>query len=390
MESLAVCAPGLEPYCAAELADLGIRCGATFRGGVPFRATARQLYSANQWLRTATRVVVRVSRFDSHNFEDMVDQLRTIEWDTWLDRSRPAQLRVSSKGSRLYHTGAIAQRLAAVLPCTVVDGGDDGDGDGGRGADGDDGGNAADNALPPQLIIVRVSHNRFTVSVDSSGHALHRRGWRQALAKAPLRESLAAALVMSSGWDRSSPLIDPFCGSGTIAIEAALLASGRPPRVGRDYSFMRWPSFAPGTWASVTAPQSGADTALELSIVGSDRDAGAVEASRQNAQRAGVGEMVSFSIASVSELGSAGAEGRGAVVTNPPYGVRVRGGDLRNLYARFGKQATAQLPGWSVAMLVADERLARHTGLALSERFVTRAGAIEVKALGATVAPATP
>ena len=351
---LAVCAPGLEELCAAELGDLGIRIRRAFRGGVEFSASARELYSANVWLRTATRIVVRVAQFEATGFPDLEHHVRAVEWDRWIPPGCQPQVRASSTSSRLYHTGAIEERLAEMA----------GTGEG---------------AGP--LLVARFIHDRVTLSIDSSGEPLYRRGWRQETAKAPLRETLAAAMLLASGWDRVAPLIDPLCGSGTIAIEAALLAAGLPPGAGRTFAFQDWPSFQPGTWASVWAA-AGAATRADHAvgpIVASDRDAGAVRAARANSERAGVADLIDVRQAPLSDAGAVAEVGW--VVTNPPYGKRVGGDDLRDLYATLGRVVGWEPKGWRVGMLVADSGLARHTGLRLVERLRTDNGGIPVRFL---------
>jgi len=355
---LAVCTPGLEGLCAAELDGLGVRIRRTLRGGVEFTASDRQLYAANLWSRTATRIVVRVAAFTAASFADLEQEAATVPWDGFIPPGTSPVVRVSSTASRLYHTGGVAERLTAV---------------------------AGTGVGPGPLVVARLIHDRVTLSVDSSGLPLYQRGWRQATAKAPLRETLGAALVLASGWDRTSPLVDPFCGSGTIGIEAALLAAGLPPGGGRRFAFQDWPSFQPGTWASVlgeagnVAARAAADPATPA-IVATDRDAGAVRAARANAERAGVTDRVEVRRAAVSDL-VAPPGGPGWLVANPPYGRRVGGGDARDLYARLGDVVRQRLPGWTVALLVADTRAVGHAGLRLEERLRTDNGGIAVRLL---------
>jgi putative N6-adenine-specific DNA methylase len=238
-----------------------------------------------------------------------------------------------------------------------------------------------------QLIVVRVADNEATVSIDSSGDPLYKRGWRVASTKAPLRETLAAAMLLETGWDASVPLADPFCGSGTIAIEAALLATGRAPGAIRSFAFENWPSFEPGTLASVRgelrAASSTRATATRMPIFATDRDEGAIAIAVENAARAGVDDAIEFRHASVSELGGVLALGRnGWIVTNPPYGRRLAtNDDLRNLFARFGDVVRSSLADWHVGILVADERVAGHAGLALTRGFSTSNGGIGVRFL---------
>ena len=207
---LAVTPPGAEELTARELTGLGVNLRRTFRGGVEFRASDRQLYAANLWTRTATRIVVRVARFVAPAFSDLERELAAVPWERWLPPGTTPEVRVSSTSSRLYHTDAVAERVVAAAASGPAGGG---------------------------LIVVRIVHDRVMVSVDSSGAPLHQRGWRLDQGPAPLRETLAAAALLASGWDGAAPLVDPLCGSGTIVIEAALLAAGRPPGAGRRFAF---------------------------------------------------------------------------------------------------------------------------------------------------------
>lgn len=356
MDCLVVCAPGLERVLGDELAALRIRRRRIVHGGIEATATARQLYAINVWSRTASRVLVRAARFRATSFSELERRLASVDWSPWLSGQQRLVVRVSSGASKLHHTGAVAERVARVLPGTD------------------------DHDAPEQPVVVRIRHDTVLVSVDSSGEHLHRRGWRLATAKAPLRETLAAAMVLATGWGADVPLVDPLCGSGTIAIEAALLATGRAPGAARDFAFRTWPSFEPGTWASVRADvqraEASAQAAKQLVIVAADRDAGAVAAARDNAARAGVTDLVEVRRAPITETLASLPSPPGWLVTNPPYGTRVGGGDLRNLYATIGKAATGAEP-WRVGML-ADEVLAGHAGLERRERFRTKNGGIPV------------
>jgi putative N6-adenine-specific DNA methylase len=179
---------------------------------------------------------------------------------------------------------------------------------------------------------------------------LHKRGYRQAVAKAPLRETLAAALLMASGWDKATPLLDPFCGSGTIPIEAALMALGIPPGVNRSFAFMNWPGYDQ-TLFKLQRSETSRHSAPP--ILASDRDAGAVDMAHENARRAGVEDFIEFKCLAVSSIQP--PEKPGWVVTNPPYGLRIsEGKDLRNLYAQFGNVLRRLCPGWNLSVLCND------------------------------------
>ena len=213
--------------------------------------------------------------------------------------------------------------------------------------------------------------------MDSSGALLHRRGYRLATAKAPLRETLAAGMLMASGWDLRSALIDPFCGSGTIAIEAALMRAGLPPGTRRRFAFMDWPGYDSKRWEALLAEAQPKAIGELPAIQASDRDAGAIQIAQSNAERAGVADCIEFTQQAVSAIQP--PQGPGWVVTNPPYGLRVsQGKDLRNLYAQLGNVLRRSCPGWQAAILCSDKRLLAQTGLKLDTSFETVNGGVKV------------
>jgi putative N6-adenine-specific DNA methylase len=229
-----------------------------------------------------------------------------------------------------------------------------------------------------------VLRDEVTISADASGTLLHLRGYRQAVAKAPLRETLAAAMLLGAGWRGDSPLLDPMCGSGTIPIEAALLARNVAPglaaasREPRAFAFTAWPGHDAAAWERAVAEAQGAILpAAPVPVAGSDRDAGAVEAARANAERAGVAGGVDFAVRPVSAMEP--PAGPGLLICNPPYGVRVGESDaLRNLYAALGRTARARCPGWTVALLAAERKLEGQVGIPFTEAFRTSNGGIPV------------
>ncbi|HEX9019168.1 MAG TPA: hypothetical protein VF806_08270, partial [Anaerolineaceae bacterium] len=243
-------------------------------------------------------------------------------------------------------------------------------------------GEPAPGESPAQLIVVRVAHDHCTISVDTSGELLHRRGYRLATAKAPLRETLAAAMLLATGWDAAHPLVDPFCGSGTIAIEAALLARGIPPGALRagdpsGFAFMQWPGYDAALWQSIVQARQPRLAADCPPILASDRDAGAIRMAQANAERAGVAENITFTCQAVSAITP--PPGPGWLVTNPPYGLRVSASkDLRNLYAQLGNVLRAKCPGWQVGILCSDLKLLGQTGLRLDTSFSMVNGGVSV------------
>jgi putative N6-adenine-specific DNA methylase len=298
-------------------------------------------------------------------------------------KGRPVRVRVTSKKSKLYHEGAIAERLLGWIEDRV----------GGIGDTSAEKGVEDENAESPdaQLFVVRVLRDEVTISADASGALLHLRGYRQAVAKAPLRETLSAAMLLGAGWRGETPIVDPMCGSGTIPIEAALIARRIAPglasadRRPRAFAFAAWPEHDADAWARLAAEAREMERpSSPVPIFGSDRDAGAIDAARANASRAGVGEDVAFDVRPLSAIEP--PDGPGLLIANPPYGVRVGESDgLRNLYAALGRTARQRCPGWTLALLSVDRKLEGHVGIPFSEAFRTSNGGIAVRLVTAAV-----
>jgi putative N6-adenine-specific DNA methylase len=376
----AVCTPGLEPFMAQELSQLGLRPNRSpspseylsaanelidEAGGIELQGSLTDIYRANLYLKTASRVSIRLGGFYADTFSDLGRRAKRLPWESFLKPGRAVSLRVSCHKSRLFHSDAVAERiresigdrLGQIPPVQNFEAGGEED--------------------LPQLILVRLVENRCSIHLDSSGPLLYRRGYRLATGKAPLRETLAAGILLASGWDGSSPLLDPFCGSGTIAIEAARLARKIPPGLERRFAFMDWPNFMPPVWEKLSAEARNNVLSSNPIIVASDRDGGAIRAARANSERAGVAETVEFSCRGFSSIDP--PIGPGWVVTNPPYGVRLKTSrDLRNLYVQFGKVLRGKCPGWRAAMLCNSARLWRATGLEFTSGIPLRNGGLKV------------
>ena len=378
MEIFAATAPGLESIAAGEIKGLGVR-GRQQAGGVSFEGDHRLLYRANLHLRTPSRVIVRLGRFHATTFYEFERRAKKIPWQNFLPAQGLVGIRVTCRKSRLYHSDAVAERVLSVISEVRADielarpSPEDTD-------------NSDETENEPasriQRFVVRIVDDQCEISADSSGELLHRRGYRQEVAKAPLRETLAAAMILASGWRPGEPLLDPMCGSGTIPIEATMIARRIAPGLRREFQFMHWPSFDAGLWKELVTAAQNQITRSDSTIRGGDRDSGAIEASTHNAQRAGVADDIEFAsrplAASLDALQDI-ESGEGWVLTNPPYGIRVgESGDLRNLYARLG---TITQKGWRLGVLTADQRLARHAGTPLRSRFDTKNGGIPVSFL---------
>ena len=357
----AICSPGLESFTADELKNLGVREANLVYGGVGFSGSRQTLYKANLHLRTASRILIRLGSFQATKFAELRRKAGRLPWEKYLSPSQPVVMRVSCHRSRLIHSQAVEDRVLGAVDDRL-----------GRPVQPVTPRNL--ESSPAQLILVRVANDQCTISMDSSGALLHQRGYRLSTAKAPLRETLAAGMVLASGWDRRSPFMDPFCGSGTIAIEAALIARGIPPGSSRRFAFMDWSDFDYALWESLFAESRPSTGSAIPPIVASDRDKGAVQAALDNARRAGVEGCIAFSRRPISDIKPPGV--CGWVITNPPYGVRLsRSRDLRDLHASFGSVLREKCPGWNVTMLCGNASLQRATGLDFGPaRSVTNGG----------------
>ena len=371
LECFGIVAPGLEAFALEEARAIGLPATlAEGGGGIEWRGDLRSVLLGNAALRIASRVVVRLATFEARSFAELERHARQVAWSRVVAAGSAVRFRVTCKKSKLYHSDAVAQRLAnavtRAMPGVRVEGA--------GGAEDD----AADDDA--QLFVVRMLRDRCTVSADTSGALLHRRGYRLATAKAPLRETMAAALIAASGWDAASPLVDPFCGSGTIPVEAALMARGMAPGAQRTFAAERWPGVSRTLGARVRAElaERSAPNAPGT-IAGFDRDAGAIAAAVANAERAGVSSDLTLGVRSLSAAEFPSGQ-RGWVVTNPPYGVRVGDVDrVRDLWAQLGHVLRERARGWRVALLSPDPALERQLRIPLRVAAATSNGGIPVR-----------
>ncbi len=376
MSAFAIASPGLAQLVAAELRTLGIDVAEVEPAGVAFEATHEELFRVNCWSRLASRVIVRLDRFEARDFATLEKRSQRVPWSQVLAPGETAELSVTCRKSRLYHSDAVAERVARGIERSMA---------GVRTAaargDDEDAAPIAPNSSSSrtQRILVRLDHDVCTISADASGELLHRRGWRLDSGKAPLRETLAAALLVASQWPSDAPLVDPMCGAGTIAIEAALVARNMAPGLSRTYSCEFWPRVNAAIAERVRADARGAVRESHAVIVAGDRDAGAMEATRTNAERAGVLDALTLVHQPLSDIDLAQHGARGWVVTNPPYGIRTgRVDTLHALWGRLGAVLRAAGPGWTLGVVVPDPSLAREIRVPLERVVNTSTGGRQV------------
>ena len=373
----AVAAPGLEQFTVREMQQLQLLPAALSEshlihdtGGVEFTGDTEAIYRSNLYLRTASRILLRMGNFHAAAFSELKRHTQELPWSLYLRPGQNVAVRVTCHKSRLYHSSAVAREVIAGISAAV--------GEPVIHSKLDD----EQLGTEAQLLVVRLSNDHCTISLDTSGQLLHRRGYRLETAKAPLRETLAAGLLFASGWDRISPIIDPFCGSGTIPIEAAMLANNIPPGILRKFSFMEWPGFDPELMASTiefhqNSINNQQPTGPNPTIFASDRDEGAIRIAQDNAERAGVAHLIEFSQRPISAIQPSG---KGWIVTNPPYGVRLsENKDLRNLYAQFGNVIRSRFPGWQTTIISSDLSLLHQLRIPLDTSLTLNNGGLKVR-----------
>jgi putative N6-adenine-specific DNA methylase len=368
LELFAACQPGLEPLLERELRDLGASPKA-LPGGCAFPGDLQLAMTAGLWLGTASHLLVRLATFPCRALGELQRKAAAFQWASWLREDVPIDVRATTKASRVYHTGAAVERVEAAIATAL-----------GRTPP------KATSDAPTARIHVRFRDDVCTLSLDAGSTPLHQRGYRLDGRKAPLREDLAHALLLASGFTGGMALLDPFCGSGTIVIEAAALAAGLPAGRLRPPPFAHLALFDRAAWNAVPKHRPSAAAAA---LCGGDRDEGAVGAAAANATRAGVSDVVAFrhcALAAQPWLDGKERPSIGALVTNPPFGLRIAAsGSLAPLYQTLGHR-TARLSGFRVAILAHDPRLARRTGLPLRAAFTTRHGGLAVTALVGEIA----
>lgn len=341
----ASCAPGLEPMLKEELRALALEDVAEVAGGVAFKGKLEVGYQANLWLRSAGRVLLRIAEFRANRPEALFKQARKLSWEVLIPPDVPLRFQLSSVGSWLSHEDlvertlrdAIRKRLDELgLPSTVADLKPE-----------------SEASVHVQRVMVRLEHDRLQLSLDSSGAHLHRRGYRTASSQAPLRETLAAGILLLSGYTGELPLLDPMGGTGTFGIEAARIARRLPPGSDREFLFERWPSFRASTWAFLKRKAiEGALPAPAAPIVVRDLGASALRAATANAEAASVAADLVIERADFFRA-EAPKGGVGLVVLNPPYGVRLgETEDIGPMYRKIGDRLRAVYGGWRFAIMV--------------------------------------
>lgn len=363
----ATVALGVEELTAAELQRLGASEIQVVRGGVGFGGDRRILYRSLLRLRTASRVLVQLGSFPCASPQELYDGMRSLPWTELLTPAMTLAVDCTLRDSAITHSHFAALKAKDAIVDLLRDA------TGSR--------PNIETKAPDLRVNLHIAKNRATVSLDASGAPLDRRGWRLDRNDAPLRETLAAAIMLHTGWDGSVPLMDPMCGSGTLLLEGAAMALGQPAGGGREFGLMRWRDFDRRLWERLLQEeQAAAASSLTVPVLGFDRDPKAIIACRENARRAGLEYAISFDRRPFEDTEPCGHQG--VLVMNPPYGVRMGDkSELEGLYRKIGEVFKRRFTGWTAYLLAGDLELARLVGLKPARRFVLFNGPLECRLL---------
>ena len=354
---------GLEGLLLREIIALKGEKAAAVPGGVLFAGDWATCYRVNLWSRIASRVLWRVASFSYRNEQDVYVAVRSIEWPAYFEVGRTLRVNVTAQKSPLKSLefatlrikDAVCDRFRERL---------------GRRPD-------VDRAAPDVRVHAYLEGTDATLYLDTSGEPLFKRGWRHGAADAPLRENLAAGIIMLTGWKPGEPLLDPMCGGATLLVEAATMARGRAPGERRAFGFQKLEPFDPAVWDKVRKEERPVETA-QLRIFGSDTDPKALNAARRNLAEAGVERWVQLERSDILER-AAPANG-GVMVANPPYGERMGSvEELARFYPRLGDALKRRFAGWRCYFFTADLRLPRLIRLEPSARTPLWNGALECR-----------
>lgn len=359
----ATVARGLETLAAAELEQLGASEVTPEFTGVRFSGDRALLYRVNLWGRTIFRVLVPVREFPCRDAKQLYREVQKLSWDEFLTPEATFAVVCTGSNSQLNHSHFSALQVKNA----IVDWQREKYGYRSN----------IDTEVPDLWINIHIRGDRATLSFDSSGTSLHRRGYRPAMGQAPLKETLAAALLDMTQWQRDLPLLDPLCGSGTLLLEAGLKALQIAPGLFREqFAFERWPDFDAPLWEQLkTEAKQQQKPELLAPILGSDRDFDTLEQARFNARSCGLADHIQFRQRDLTHLEA--PSDRGIIICNPPYGKRLGDSEeLKGLYRQLGDIFKQRFKGWTAYILTGSKALSKCIGLRTSRRLPVYNGSL--------------
>lgn len=358
---------GLEEVLAEELKNLGAQNIIKLKRAVSFDADQLTMYKANMALRTALHILHPIAVEKVNNADNLYSLVKSINWLRWFRKEQTYAVRAIVNNNDAFNTPLFAALKTKDAIADLF-----------RQLTGERPNIDKDN--PDVEIYVHISGQQCTISVDSSGPSLHRRGYRSGGHAAPLNEVLAAGMVLLSGWDKQSPLVDFMCGSGTILAEAALIAANKAPNLRRKvFGFHYWKNFSPELFLQARSELMEAEIEWENRIYGSDIDGRAIREARQNIEAAGIDDIVRISQGDFREKEAAPSPG--TVIINPPYGERLKPEDVEALYKEIGDALKQKYKGYNAWILSSNPDAVKRIGLRAAERLVLFNGALECRFL---------
>jgi putative N6-adenine-specific DNA methylase len=354
---------GLEEVLADELAGIGAADCKILNRAVSFSGNLELLYRANYCLRTALRIVKPILSQPVSSENELYDAVRMIRWSDWLDKKGTLAVDATVKSSHFTHSHYVAQKVKdavvdqfrdryGVRPSVNID-------------------------SPDLRINIHIAEKKLTVSLDSSGDSLHKRGYRVVQGKANLSEVLAAGMILLTGWKGDSCFVDPMCGSGTLPIEAAMIAHRIPPGYFRkSFGFTNWPDFRPELLKKIRETYT-ASFLPSVITYGLDISSEAIRASRKNAENAGLKDHIIFRMCDVGEAKKPSE--KGLVIINPPYGERLVQEDLNILYKKIGDSLKRNFSGFDAWILSNNKDALKNIGLHPGKRITLFNGPLECK-----------
>jgi putative N6-adenine-specific DNA methylase len=368
MKFFATTTKGLEDVLAAELTALGTHEVVPGNGGVNFSGSFKDGYKACLWLRTANRVLQPIASFPCPSQEALYEGVYALNWDELMTSTMTLAVGAKLRDSEITHSHFAALKTKDAIVDKIRDR------TGLR--------PNVDSKDPDLRINIHLAYNHCTVSLDLAGTGLHRRGYRSDPTIAPLKETLAAGLVALTGWDQNSPFVDPMCGSGSLPLEAAQLASSHAAGLlSPNFGFQRWPDFNAALWKALLEEAETAKRELPANLIfGSDRDKRTVDLARRNAESASIGAKIRWSYSDFAKLQAPASHG--TLICNPPYGERLGNEqELIAFYRKIGDTFKQNWKGWTAWVFTGNLALAKQVGLKASRRIVLFNGPIECRLL---------
>ena len=355
---------GLEEVLAEELRNLGAEEVEAHNRAVSFRGDLETMYKANLCLRTALKVLIPIQKFRAKNEQQLYDGIKKINWAEYLDKEGRLVIHTSLKSEFFNHS----QYVSLKTKDAIVD--QFREKFGVR--------PSVDLTHPDLSIDIHINRDEVSVSLDSSAESLHRRGYRTDSTLAPINEVTAAGMILLTGWKGEGNYYDPMCGSGTLLIEAAMIAKNMPPNLNRaQFGFERWNNYQPELFDMVRKEAIANMRESKANIVGSDKTFKAIEITRENCTRAGVDEEVKVSNKRFEE--TKGAEGGGIMIINPPYGERLPIEEIGAFYKMMGDQMKKEFEGYDVWIISSNIEALKKVGLAPSKKIPLYNGALECR-----------